>query len=54
MDDLNLIDKAQGDLQNQMQVAKIFSDYVHMEFGLEFCKDCTKERKKISLTKLNT
>jgi hypothetical protein len=54
MDDLNLIGKAEGDLPNHMQVAKIFSDDIHMEFGLEFCKDFTKETKMMSLTKLNT
>ena len=35
MDDLNLIGKAEGDLQNQMQVARIFGDDINMEFGLE-------------------
>jgi hypothetical protein len=47
MDDLNLIGKTEGDLQNQIQTARIFSNDIHMEIGLEFCKDCTKERKMI-------
>jgi hypothetical protein len=45
MDDLNLIGRADGDLQNQLQVARTFGDDIHMEFGLEFCKDYTKEMK---------
>jgi hypothetical protein len=46
MDDLNLIGKAEGNLQNQMQVAKTFSDDVHMEFGLEFFKDYKKKENE--------
>jgi len=53
MDDWSLIGKADEDLQNQMQVATTFSNDIHMDFGLEFCKDCKKERKMSSLTKLN-
>jgi hypothetical protein len=35
MDDLKLIAKLEEELQRQIQAVKTFSDYIHMEFGLE-------------------
>jgi len=35
MDDLKLIAKSEEELQKQLQTVKIFSNYIHMEFGLE-------------------
>jgi hypothetical protein len=35
MDDLKLVAKSEEELQKQIQTVKIFSDDIHMEFGLE-------------------
>jgi len=35
MDDLTLIPKTEEELQKQIQTVKVFSDDIHMEFGLE-------------------
>jgi len=35
--DLKLIAKSEEELQKQIQTVKTFSDYIHMEFGLEKC-----------------
>ena len=35
MDDLKLIVKSEEELQKEIQTVKTFSDYIHMEFGLE-------------------
>jgi len=32
-----LIAKSEEELQKQVQKVKTFSDYIHMEFGLEKC-----------------
>jgi hypothetical protein len=37
MDDLKLIAKSEEELQKQTQIVKTFSDYIHVEFGLEKC-----------------
>ena len=48
MDDLKLIAKSQEELQKQIQTVKIFSDYIHMEFGLEKCAKITFKRCKLT------
>jgi hypothetical protein len=37
MDNLKLIAKSEEEFQRQIQRVKIFSDDIHMEFGLEKC-----------------
>jgi hypothetical protein len=45
MDDLNLIGKEERDLQNQLQVAGIFSDEIHMEFGFKILQKLYKRKE---------
>jgi hypothetical protein len=48
MDDLKLIAKSEEELQKQIQTVKTFSDYIHMEFGLDKCAKITFKRGKIT------
>jgi hypothetical protein len=41
MDDLKLIAKSKEELRKQIQTVKTFSDYIHMDFGLEKCAKIT-------------
>ena len=50
MDDLKLIAKSEEELQKQIQTVKIFSDDIHMEFGLEKCAKIAFKRGKIFLS----
>ena len=47
MDDLKLIAKSEEELQKQIQTVKIFSDDIHVTFGLEKCAKVTFERAKL-------
>jgi len=47
MDDLKLIAKSEEELPKQIQTAKIFSDDIHMEFGLEKCAKIAFKRGKL-------
>jgi hypothetical protein len=47
MDDLKLTAKSEEELQKQIQTVKNFSDYIHMEFGLEKCATITFKRGKL-------
>jgi hypothetical protein len=47
MDDLKLIAKSEEELQRQIQTVKIFSEDIHMEFGLEKCVKITYKRGKL-------
>ena len=47
VDDLQLIAKSEEGLQKQIQRVKIFSDDIHMEFGLEKCAKIAFKRGKI-------
>ena len=47
MDDLKLIAKSEEELQKQIQTVKIFSDDIHMEFGLEICAKIAFKRGKL-------
>jgi hypothetical protein len=47
MDDLKLIAKSEEKLQREIQTVKTFSDYIHMEFGLEKCAKITLKRGKL-------
>jgi len=47
MDDLKLIAKSGEELQKQIQIVKIFSDDIHMEFGLEKCAKIGFKRGKL-------
>jgi len=48
MDDLKLVAKSQEELQKQIQTVKTFSDYVHMESGLEKCAKIAFKRGKLA------
>ena len=48
MDDLKLIAKSEEELQKRIQTVKTFSDYIHMEFGLEKNAKITFKRGKIT------
>ena len=50
MDDLKLIAKSEEELQKQIQTVKIFSDDIHMAFGLEKCAKVTFKRGKLIQT----
>jgi hypothetical protein len=47
MDDLKLIAKSEEELQREIQTVKIFSDNIHMEFGLKKCAKHTLKRGKL-------
>jgi hypothetical protein len=47
MDDLKMIAKSEEELQKEIQTVKIFSDDIHMEFGLEKCAKITFKRVKL-------
>jgi len=47
MDDLKLIAKSEEELQKQVQTVKIFSDDIHMEFGLQKCAKISFKRGKL-------
>ena len=47
VDDLKLIAKSEEELQKQIQTVKIFSDDIHMEFGLEKCAKIAFKRGKL-------
>jgi len=47
MDDLKLIAKSEEELHKQIQIVKIFSDYIHREFGLEKCAKIAFKRGKL-------
>jgi hypothetical protein len=54
LDHLNLLGKTEEEIQKEMQVVRNFSNDIHMDFGLDMCRDCS-ERRKISLfAKFNT
>jgi hypothetical protein len=48
MDDLKLTAKSEEEIQKQIQTVKIFSDHIHMEFGLEKCAKITCKRGKLT------
>ena len=48
MDDLKLITKSEEEIQQQIQTVKIFSDDIHMEFGLEKCAKIMFKRGKLT------
>jgi len=48
MDDLKLIIKSEEEFQKQIQSVKIFSDDIHMEFGLEKCDKFAFKRGKLA------
>ena len=53
MDDLKLIVKKEEELQKQIKIVKIFSDDIHMEFGLEkYIKIAFKRGKIVHLQNL--
>ena len=47
MDDLKLIAKSEEELQKQIQTVKIFSDDIHMAYGIEKCAKVTFQRGKL-------
>ena len=47
MDDLKLIAKSEEEFQKQIQTVEIFSDNIHMAFGLEKCAKVTFKRGRI-------
>jgi len=47
MNDLKFIAKSEEELQKQIQTVKIFSDDIHMEFGLEKCAKIAFKRGKL-------
>jgi hypothetical protein len=48
VNDLKLIAKSEEEIQKQMQTVKIFSDDIHMEFGLEKFAKITFKRGKLT------
>jgi hypothetical protein len=48
MDDLKLIAKSEEELQKQIQTVKIFSDDIHMDFGLDKCAKLIFKRGKLT------
>ena len=54
MDDLKLIAKSEEEFRKQIQRVKTFSDYIHMDFGVEKCAKITFKKGKLihSQTKL--
>jgi hypothetical protein len=48
MDDLKLIAKSEEELKKQIQTVKTFSDYIHMDFGLDRCAKITFKRGKLT------
>jgi len=48
MDDLKLIAKSEEELQKQIQTVKMFSDDIHVEFGLDKCAKITFKRGKLT------
>ena len=48
MDDFKLIAKSEEEFQKQIQIVKIFSDDINMEFGLEKCAKITFKRGKLT------
>jgi hypothetical protein len=46
-DDLKLLAKLEEELQRQIHTVKTFSDYIHMEFGLEKCAKVIFKRGKL-------
>jgi len=50
MDDLKLIGKTEEELQKQMQVLRIFSDDIHIEFGHDNCAKIVLQREKLVLS----
>jgi len=47
VDDLQLIGKTEEELQKRMQVFRIFSDYIHMEFRPDKCAKNAFKRGKL-------
>jgi hypothetical protein len=47
MDDLKLITKSEEELQKQIQTVKIFSNDIHMQFGLQKCAKIKFKRGKL-------
>jgi len=47
VDDLKLNAKSEEELQKQIHAVKIFSDDIHMEFGLEKCAKIAFKRGKL-------
>jgi hypothetical protein len=43
-----LIVKSEEELQKQIQTFKTFSDYIHMDFGLDKCAKITFKRDKLT------
>jgi hypothetical protein len=53
MDDLKLIAKSEEEIQKEIQTVKIFSDDIHVEFGLEkWAKVVFKRGKLVHLQNL--
>ena len=48
MDDLKLIAKTEEEFKKQVQTVKIFSDDIHMDFGLEKYAKITFKRGKLT------
>jgi len=48
MDILKLIAKQEEEFKKQIQIVKIFSDDVNIEFGLEKCVKITFKRGKLT------
>jgi hypothetical protein len=49
MDDLKLIGKSEKELPKQIQAVRIFSDNIHMDFGLDKCAKTVFKKSKTSL-----
>ena len=47
MDNLKLIAKSEEELRKQIQTVKIYSDDIHMDFGLEKCAKITFKKGKL-------
>jgi hypothetical protein len=47
VDDLKLLGKSEEELQKQIQMVKIFSDDIHMEFGLDKCAKIVFKKGKL-------
>jgi hypothetical protein len=48
MDDLKFIAKSEEEFRKQIQTVKIFSDDIHMKFGLDECAKITFKRGRLT------
>jgi hypothetical protein len=51
IDDLKVTAKSEEEIQKRIQTVKIFSDDIHMEFGLQKCDKITFKRGKLTHSK---